>query len=81
LFYVQPLSRHIFFKRDSVGQTAAQSAPWRKLEMVGQMNKSIKTLLMSGLRYRYPDESPEKLLEGWLIYCQVLIWRLKHMVR
>lgn len=38
-----------------------QAPPWRKLEMVGQMNETVKILLMSGLRTRYPDEPPEKL--------------------
>jgi hypothetical protein len=38
-----------------------QTPPWRKMEMVGQMNETVKTLMMSGLRSRYPDEPPEKL--------------------
>ncbi len=35
--------------------------PWRKLEMVGQMNQAVKTLMMSGLKQRHPHDSPELL--------------------
>ena len=35
--------------------------PWRKLEMVGQMNKAVKTMMLSGLRERYPEDSQELL--------------------
>jgi hypothetical protein len=34
---------------------------WRKLEMVAQMNEAVRTLLMSGLRQRYPHAPPEEL--------------------
>jgi hypothetical protein len=34
---------------------------WRKLEMVGQLNQTVRTLALNGLRLRYPDDSPEKL--------------------
>ncbi len=30
----------------------------RKLAMLGEMNKTVKTLALSGLRTRYPDDSP-----------------------
>jgi hypothetical protein len=35
--------------------------PWRKLEMVGQINEAVKTLMLSGLKERYPKDSPEIL--------------------
>lgn len=35
--------------------------PWRKLEMVGQMNEAVKTMMLSGLRQRYPKDSQELL--------------------
>ncbi len=38
-----------------------QVGPARKLAMLGQMNQTVKTLALSGLRSRYPDESPEVL--------------------
>jgi hypothetical protein len=33
----------------------------RKLAMLGQMNQTVKTLALSGLRSRHPSESPEML--------------------
>jgi hypothetical protein len=36
-----------------------QVSPSRKLAMLGEMNKTVKTLALSGLRSRYPDETPE----------------------
>jgi hypothetical protein len=38
-----------------------KASPARKIELVGQMNRMVKSLMLSGLRSRYPDESPEKL--------------------
>ena len=38
-----------------------RAPPWRKLEMVGQVNEIVRTLALSGLRQRYPDASPEEL--------------------
>jgi hypothetical protein len=35
--------------------------PARKLAMVGQMNQTVKALALSGLRSRFPAESPEML--------------------
>jgi hypothetical protein len=29
--------------------------------MLGEMNKTVKTLALSGLRSRYPDENPSML--------------------
>lgn len=38
-----------------------QAPPWRKLQMVGQMNQTVRTLALSGLRQRHPQASPEEL--------------------
>lgn len=35
-----------------------QASPARKLAMLGQMNQTVKALALSGLRSRYPDDSP-----------------------
>ncbi len=35
--------------------------PWRKLEMVGQLNQTMRQLLLIGLRQRYPEASPQEL--------------------
>lgn len=37
------------------------ASPWRKLEMVWQMNDAVRTLALSGLKARYPDDPPEKI--------------------
>ena len=34
--------------------------PWRKLALVGEMNQTVQTLALAGLRQRYPDDSPEQ---------------------
>ena len=38
-----------------------QAPPWRKLRMVGQLNQTVRTLALSGLRQRYPDATPQEL--------------------
>ena len=38
-----------------------QAPPWRKLHMVGQMNQTVRTLALSGLRARHPEASPQEL--------------------
>ncbi len=38
-----------------------KAPPWRKLRMVAQMNRAVRTLALSGLRQRYPEASPEEL--------------------
>jgi hypothetical protein len=38
-----------------------QAGPARKLAMLGEMNLTVKTLALSGLRSRYPDDTPEML--------------------
>jgi hypothetical protein len=35
-----------------------QMPTWRKLAMVGSMNHMVRMLALSGLRERYPDDSP-----------------------
>jgi hypothetical protein len=38
-----------------------QAPAWRKLEMVGQTDQTLRTLALSGLRQRHPGATPEKL--------------------
>lgn len=39
-----------------------RAAPaWRKLHMVGELNRAASTLALSGLRRRHPDAGPEEL--------------------
>jgi hypothetical protein len=38
-----------------------QAPPWRKLDMVGQLNQTVRTLALSGLRQRYPQATPQEL--------------------
>ena len=38
-----------------------QAPPWRKLDMVGQLNRTVRTLALSGLRQRHPQASPGEL--------------------
>ena len=38
-----------------------QAPPWRKLHMVGQLNETVRALVLSGLRERHPEASPEEL--------------------
>ena len=35
-----------------------QMPPWRKLALVSEMNRMVRTLALAGLRQRYPDEPP-----------------------
>ena len=43
---------------------------WRKLRMVEDTNRSVKELLLAGLRERFPQDSPaalrRRLAEHWL---------------
>ena len=32
--------------------------PWRKLALVGEMNQTVRTLALAGLRQRYPADTP-----------------------
>ena len=38
-----------------------QAPPWRKLHMVGQLNQTVRTLALSGLRQRYPEATDQEL--------------------
>jgi hypothetical protein len=38
-----------------------QAPPWRKLEMVDQLNQSVKLLALAGLRKRYQHDTEEQL--------------------
>lgn len=39
-----------------------RTAPaWRKLRMMNQLNASVRTLALSGLRQRHPQASPAEL--------------------
>jgi hypothetical protein len=38
-----------------------QAPPWRKVAMVDQMNQTVRTLALSGLRQRYPQADPDEL--------------------
>lgn len=31
--------------------------PWRKLELLSEMNRTVRTLALAGLRQRHPNES------------------------
>jgi hypothetical protein len=34
--------------------------PGRKLELVGEMTRTVHVMALAGLRQRYPDESPQQ---------------------
>lgn len=38
-----------------------QAPSWRKLDMVGQLNQTVRTLALSGLRQRHPQATPQQL--------------------
>jgi hypothetical protein len=38
-----------------------QAQPWRKLEMVDQLNQSVRLLALAGLRQRYQTDSEDQL--------------------
>lgn len=38
-----------------------QASPWRKLEMVEQLNQSVKLLALTGLRQRFPGDDEKRL--------------------
>ena len=47
-----------------------QAPAWRKLHMVEDTNRSVKDLLLTGLRHRFPQDSPvvlrRRLADLWL---------------
>jgi len=32
--------------------------PWRKMALVGEMNRTVRTMALAGLRQRYPHDGP-----------------------
>ena len=38
-----------------------QAPPWHKLHLVGQLNQTVRTLALSGLRQRYPEATTQEL--------------------
>ena len=42
-------------------QLTRQAPPWRKFQMMGQLNQSARTLMMAGLRERYPQANETEL--------------------
>lgn len=32
--------------------------PWRKMALMAEMNQTVRTLALAGLRQRYPDDTP-----------------------
>lgn len=38
-----------------------QASPARKMQMVLEANRTARTLALTGLRERYPNDSPERL--------------------
>ena len=38
-----------------------QTPVWRRLEIVGEMNATVRLLILSGLRQRHPDATPDEL--------------------
>jgi len=38
-----------------------EAPSWRKLEMVGQMNAAVQTMMRCGLRECYPQDSPQMI--------------------
>ena len=38
-----------------------QAPAWRKVHMVDQLNQAVRTLVLSGLRTRYPAATPQEL--------------------
>jgi hypothetical protein len=35
-----------------------QMPSWRKIELVGDMNETVRTLALAGLRQRHPSDTP-----------------------
>jgi len=49
-------------KTEAVLIRLLREAPsWRKLEMVEQLNQSVRLLVLTGLRQRYPHEDEDRL--------------------
>ncbi|HEC35099.1 MAG TPA: hypothetical protein ENI39_01030 [Anaerolineae bacterium] len=35
-----------------------QMPPWRKMTLMAEMNQTVRTLALAGLRQRHPDDTP-----------------------
>jgi hypothetical protein len=35
-----------------------QMPPWRKMQLVSDMNETVRALALAGLRQRHPDDTP-----------------------
>lgn len=42
-------------------QLLRQAPAWRKMQMVTQLNQTVRALMLEGLRQRYPNASPREL--------------------
>ena len=42
-------------------ELARQTPSWRKIELIGEMRRTVYDLAMSGLRERYPEASANEL--------------------
>jgi hypothetical protein len=42
-------------------QLLRQAPAWRKMEIVTQLNQTVRALMLEGLRQRYPNASPREL--------------------
>ncbi len=38
-----------------------QMPSWRKMALMAEMNRTVRTLALAGLRQRYPDDTPAQL--------------------
>ena len=38
-----------------------QMPPWRKMALVGEMNRTLRAFALAGLRQRYPGDTPDLL--------------------
>lgn len=42
-------------------QMLRQTPPWRKMQMVAELNATVKLMLLTGLRQRHPNASESEL--------------------
>lgn len=42
-------------------QMLRQAPPWRKMQMLAELNATVKVMLLSGLRQRYPNAGEAEL--------------------
>jgi hypothetical protein len=51
-----------------------QMPPWRKLALVGEMNQTVRALVLAELRQRYPDDTPVVRGVAWPTCCLARSW-------